>query len=128
MREHAAKGDWPTGLAEGLSELTKGLAGLADAARWGHPTEEAGPAAERITVTRIDLDKDGSAGSAPADPPAWTATDPAGDPARELERLLDRFRDQVRDAARDGRVTADRLNEARTVLGQAGERLKRLLG
>ncbi|MCG6498682.1 PadR family transcriptional regulator [Kitasatospora sp. A2-31] len=128
VREHAARGDWPTGLAEGLSELTKGLAGLADAARWGHPAEEAGPAAERITVTRIDLDKDEPAGSAPADPPAWTATDPAADPARELERLLDRFRDQVRDAARDGRVTADRLAEARAVLGQAGERLKRLLG
>ena len=40
VREHAAKGDWSTGLAEGLSELTKGLAGLADAARWGHPTAE----------------------------------------------------------------------------------------
>ncbi|MFJ3789125.1 helix-turn-helix transcriptional regulator [Kitasatospora sp. NPDC090091] len=128
VREHAAKGDWPTGLAEGLSELTKGLAGLADAARWGNPAEEAGPAAERITVTRIDLDKDEPAGTAPADLPAWTATDPAGDPARELERLLDRFRDQVRDAARDGRVTADRLAEARAVLGRSGERLKRLLG
>ncbi|WP_395294395.1 PadR family transcriptional regulator [Kitasatospora hibisci] len=128
VREHAAKGDWPTGLAEGLSELTKGLAGLADAARWGHPAGDTAPTAERITVTRIDLDKDEPAGTAPADLPAWTATDPAGDPARELERLLDRFRDQVRDAARDGGVTADRLAEARTVLGRAGERLKRLLG
>ncbi|WP_344330581.1 helix-turn-helix transcriptional regulator, partial [Kitasatospora putterlickiae] len=46
VRDHAARGDWPTGLAEGLSELTKGLAGLADAARWGHPSDEkAGPAA-----------------------------------------------------------------------------------
>ncbi|RGD61341.1 PadR family transcriptional regulator [Kitasatospora xanthocidica] len=127
VREHAAKGDWPTGLAEGLSELTKGLAGLADAARWGHGAEEA-PAepAERVTVTRIDLDKDGS--DTPADLPPWAATDPAGDPARELERLLDRFRDQVRDAARDGGVNADTLAEARTVLGAAGERLKRLLG
>ncbi|MFF2354096.1 PadR family transcriptional regulator [Kitasatospora sp. NPDC058115] len=134
VRDHAARGDWPTGLAEGLSELTKGLAGLADAARWGHPAEEksgaagGAPAAERVTVTRIDLDKDEPADGAPAEPPAWTATDPAGDPARELERLLDRFRDQVRDAARDGGVTPDRLAEARGVLGTAGERLKRLLG
>ncbi len=134
VREHAARGDWPTGLAEGLSELTKGLAGLADAARWGHPGEGKGgpaadaPGAERVTVTRIDLDEDGPAGTAPADLPPWTATDPAGDPARELERLLDRFRDQVRDAARDGGVTPDRLAEARAVLGTAGERLKRLLG
>ncbi|MET8700009.1 PadR family transcriptional regulator [Kitasatospora sp. NPDC004723] len=143
VREHATRGDWPTGLAEGLSELTKGLAGLADAARWGHPSDEKGekgekagtarpsagaPGAERITVTRIDLDKDEPAGAAPADLPPWTATDPAGDPARELERLLDRFRDQVRDAARDGGVTPDRLAEARGLLGEAGERLKRLLG
>ncbi|MFH8379653.1 PadR family transcriptional regulator [Kitasatospora sp. NPDC018058] len=123
VREHAAKGDWPTGLAEGLSELTKGLAGLADAARWGQPADEP---AEKITVTRIDLDKDGA--TAPADLPAWTRTDPAEDPARELERLLDRFRDQVRDTARDGGVSADELAEARSVLGAAGERLKRLLG
>ncbi|MFE5585960.1 PadR family transcriptional regulator [Kitasatospora sp. NPDC056531] len=123
VREHAAKGDWPTGLAEGLSELTKGLAGLADAARWGQPADEP---AEKITVTRIDLDKDGATAS--ADLPPWARTDPAEDPARELERLLDRFRDQVRDAARDGGVSADELAEARSVLGTAGERLKRLLG
>ncbi|MFF3074731.1 helix-turn-helix transcriptional regulator [Kitasatospora sp. NPDC057936] len=128
VREHAAKGDWPTGLAEGLSELTKGLAGLADAARWGHPGAEAPAApADEVTVTRIDLDKDEPA-AAPADLPPWAATDPAGDPARELERLLDRFRDQVRDAARDGGVTPEGLAEARSVLGAAGERLKRLLG
>ncbi|MEU8921287.1 PadR family transcriptional regulator [Kitasatospora sp. NPDC048545] len=126
VREHAAKGDWPTGLAEGLAELTKGLSGLADAARWGQPSDESAPADERITVTRIDLDADESA--APADLPSWARTDPAGDPARELERLLDRFRDQVRDAARDGGVSADRLAEAGAVLGAAGERLKRLLG
>ncbi|MFG3223469.1 PadR family transcriptional regulator [Kitasatospora sp. NPDC048194] len=130
VREHAAKGDWPTGLAEGLAELTKGLAGLADAARWGHQSTEEPD--EQVRVTRIDLDKDAPAGStaptAPADLPPWTRTDPAGDPARELERLLDRFRDQVRDAARDGGVSAEGLAEARTVLGTAGERLKRLLG
>ncbi|MFJ9609814.1 helix-turn-helix transcriptional regulator [Kitasatospora sp. NPDC101176] len=124
VREHAAKGDWPTGLAEGLSELTKGLSGLADAARWGHPADES---AERVTVTRIDLDED-AAPTAPEDLPSWARTDPAGDPARELERLLDRFRDQVRDAARDGGVDGDALAEASSVLGTAGERLKRLLG
>ncbi|MFJ9947983.1 PadR family transcriptional regulator [Kitasatospora sp. NPDC091207] len=127
VRDHAARGDWPTGLAEGLSELTKGLAGLADAARWGHPAADADAPAEKVTVTRIDLDEGEPAG-APADLPPWAATDPAGDPARELERLLDRFRDQVRDAARDGGVTAERLAEARSVLGAAGERLRRLLG
>ncbi|MEV7925683.1 PadR family transcriptional regulator [Kitasatospora sp. NPDC088779] len=126
VREHAAKGDWPTGLAEGLAELTKGLSGLADAARWGQSAD--GPA-EEVTVTRIDLDKDEpTTPTAAADLPPWARTDPAGDPARELERLLDRFRDQVRDAARDGGVSSDKLAEARSVLGSAGERLKRLLG
>ncbi|MFJ8432369.1 helix-turn-helix transcriptional regulator [Kitasatospora sp. NPDC094019] len=129
VREHAARGDWPTGLAEGLSELTKGLAGLADAARWGQPGEtKEDPGAERVTVTRIDLDKDGPADAVAAELPGWAAVDPAGEPARELERLLDRFRDQVRDAARDGGVSPARLAEARAVLGTAGERLKRLLG
>ncbi len=131
VRDHAARGDWPTGLAEGLSELTKGLAGLADAAKWGHPTP-----AEDIRVTRIDLDKDGPDGSGPlpgtdevpAGLPSWTETDPAGDPARELERLLDRFRDQVRDAARDGGVTAAQLEGSRGALATAAERLRRLLG
>ncbi|WP_229758819.1 PadR family transcriptional regulator [Peterkaempfera bronchialis] len=37
VREHTAHGDWPTGLAEGLAELTKGLAGLADPTTWGVP-------------------------------------------------------------------------------------------
>ncbi|WP_371479579.1 helix-turn-helix transcriptional regulator [Kitasatospora sp. NBC_00315] len=130
VREHAARGDWPTGLAEGLSELTKGLAGLADAARWGHPTTSAPADDEEIRVTRIDLDKDGPAadGRPAADLPAWTATDPAGEPARELERLLDRFRDQVRDAARDGGVTAEQLAGSRSALAAAAERLRRLLG
>lgn len=131
VRDHAARGDWPTGLAEGLSELTKGLAGLADAAKWGHPTP-----AEDIRVTRIDLDKDGPDGGGPlpgtdevpAGLPSWTETDPAGDPARELERLLDRFRDQVRDAARDGGVTAAQLEGSRGALATAAERLRRLLG
>ncbi|MFE9422875.1 helix-turn-helix transcriptional regulator [Kitasatospora sp. NPDC006697] len=109
FREHAGAGDWPTGLSEGISELTKGLAGLADPSRWG-----AAPPPP----------------PAPQDIPGWAETDPAADPARELDRLLDRFRDQVRDAARDGRtaVTPAQLAEARAVLGEAGERLRRLLG
>ncbi|GAA1967711.1 PadR family transcriptional regulator [Kitasatospora viridis] len=109
FREHVGNGDWPTGLSEGLSELTKGLAGLADPSRW--TSSSAGTAA------------------APEDLPSWTRTDPAGDPARELDRLLDRFRDQVRDAARDGKgVTAAQLAEARALLGGTGEQLRRLLG
>ncbi|MDH6123351.1 PadR family transcriptional regulator [Kitasatospora sp. GP82] len=131
VREAAARGDWSTGLAEGLSELTRGLAGLADAAKWGQP-----PAPEEeVRVTRIDLDKDGGEAAAQpgtaepaADLPSWTETDPAADPARELERLLDRFRDQVRDTARDTGVTPAQLAGARSTLATAAERLRRLLG
>ncbi|GAA1264755.1 PadR family transcriptional regulator [Kitasatospora nipponensis] len=118
VREHAGRGDWPTGLAEGLSELTRGLAGLADSSRW----ETAG---EKVTVTRVDFEKDAPAA---ADLPSWARTDSGGEPGRELDRLLDRFRDQVRDAARDGgRVTADQLTAAQAVLAAAGERLRGIL-
>ncbi|MGK4582947.1 PadR family transcriptional regulator [Kitasatospora sp. HPMI-4] len=133
VREAAARGDWSAGLADGLSELTRGLASLADAAGWGHPTAPA----EEVRITRIDLDKEGAgrtesaAGDtdrAPVDLPPWTETDPSADPARELERLLDRFRDQIRDSARDTGVTADRLAESRTVLATAAQRLRQILG
>ncbi|MEV8094885.1 PadR family transcriptional regulator [Kitasatospora sp. NPDC085879] len=122
VREHASRGDWSTGLAEGLAELTRSLGGLADAARWGHPAPT-----EDVRITRIDLDKDGGddGGDAAAaeDLPDWARTDPAGDPARELERLLDRFRDHVRDAARDGGVTPDQLTRAQSALAAAARRL-----
>ncbi|MFJ1704314.1 helix-turn-helix transcriptional regulator [Kitasatospora sp. NPDC088346] len=125
VREHTARGDWSTGLAEGLAELTKGLSSLADAARWGGQSE-----GEEVRVTRIDLDKDADgAGPATTELPGWARTDPAGDPARELERLLDRFRDRVRDAARDGRgVTPTQLADSQAVLASAAERIHRLLG
>jgi DNA-binding PadR family transcriptional regulator len=115
FREHVGSGDWPTGLTEGLSELTRGLAGLADPSRWGGNATDA---------TRTDLGKE-----APQDLPGWARTEPGADPSRELERLLDRFRDQVRDAARDGKpVTEEQLWEARAVLTGAAERLRRTLG
>ncbi|PYC68154.1 PadR family transcriptional regulator [Streptomyces tateyamensis] len=114
VRDHASRGDWPTGLAEGFSELTKGLAGLADPSRWGTTDEKAGAA-------RADQPK------VPADLPDWARIDPAGDPARELDRLLDRFRDQVRDTARDaGHLTPDQLASAQGALATAATQLRRL--
>ncbi|GAA2752276.1 PadR family transcriptional regulator [Kitasatospora cinereorecta] len=112
IREHAGRGDWSTGLAEGLAELTRGLGSLADAAKWGHPTAE-----EQVKVTRIDVDQD-----EPADLPDWARVDTTADPARELERLLDRFRDHVRDAARDSGVTAEQLARAQAVLAAAAKK------
>lgn len=119
VKEAAAGGDWSAGLAEGLSELTRSLGGLADAARWGRSTDLP---AEEITVDRIDLDKPA------ADLPGWAATDPAADPARELERLLDRLRDQVRDTARDTGVTSAQLASAQQVLADTVLQLRRVLG
>ncbi|MGW4652694.1 PadR family transcriptional regulator [Kitasatospora sp. NPDC004289] len=123
VKEAASRGDWSTGLAEGLSEITRSLSGLADAAKWG-----ATSVAEDIKVSRVDFDKDRSTERTtekPADLPGWAVTDPAGDPARELERLLDRFRDQVRDAARDHGVTRAGLADAQATLAAAAERLRR---
>jgi DNA-binding PadR family transcriptional regulator len=117
IRASAKNGDWPGGLAEGLSELTRTLTGLADPSRWSGP---AAPTAEE--GVRIDLDKDEPAEA--ADLPSWTETNPAGDPLRELGGLLDRFRDEVRDSARDGGFDASRLARAREVLADAAKRLR----
>lgn len=134
IREAHAGGDWSTGVAEGISELTKGLASIADA--WGGqqrpPQDEAagedikreagkrgdikrGDSKDEDTkVTRIDLDEEPPAGL-----PDWARTDPSADSARELERLLDRFRDRIRDAARDGGVTPHQLAATQRALARA---------
>ncbi|MFF0297013.1 PadR family transcriptional regulator [Kitasatospora sp. NPDC004614] len=117
VREHTSHGDWSTGLAEGLAELTRGLGSLADAARWGsHETPATETPAPEEPV-RIDLDKSDT------ELPDWARTDPAGDPARELERLLDRFRDHVRDTARDRGVDAAGLARAQQALAAAARAL-----
>ncbi|QMU72593.1 PadR family transcriptional regulator [Streptacidiphilus sp. P02-A3a] len=131
MRAHAKTGDWPTGLADGLAELTRTLSGLADPTRWNPPT---GTGPGPVTAERVDLDKDapgpedaaeGSPQDAPpADLPGWTETDPSGQPLRELTGLLDRFRDEVRDEARDQGFTAHDLSRARAVLAEAARRLR----
>ncbi|MFC1417314.1 helix-turn-helix transcriptional regulator [Streptacidiphilus cavernicola] len=123
IRAGAKNGDWPSGLSEGLAELTRTLSGLADPSRWGGPAPST---AESVRVDRIDLDKDGAEDGAEdaADLPSWTATDPSGDPLRELSGLLDRFRDEVRDSARDAGFDAAGLSRARAVLTDAARRLR----
>ena len=129
IRAHAKNGDWPTGLAEGLSELTRTLTGLADPSRWGAPPADT---ATRPTGERVDLDNDAGepvvdsapTDSTPTDLPPWTVTDPDGEPVPEFTRLLDRFRDEVRDAARDGGFDAGDLTRARAVLAEAARRLR----
>ncbi|WP_405388668.1 helix-turn-helix transcriptional regulator [Streptomyces sp. NBC_01102] len=106
VQEHFARGDWPTGVREGLAEITGQLGGFARTGSWP-------------SYTRPD----------PAAPDVEWAVDtaPTGDPARDLDRLLDRFRDDVRDAARDRGVTETQLTEARHHLATAATQLDRLL-
>ncbi|MFD6420217.1 helix-turn-helix transcriptional regulator [Streptomyces sp. NPDC060194] len=132
VQDHFARGDWPKGVQEGLSALTRelgGLGGLGGAPKgWG-----AGPRAGDdvdVDLRRTDTAPADPPATAPADAvptpaepaadPAWsTDLPPSGDPARDLERLLDRFRDDIRDAARDSGVSPAQLDEARRHLSAA---------
>ncbi|WP_327244389.1 PadR family transcriptional regulator [Streptomyces sp. NBC_01320] len=106
VQEHFARGDWPTGVREGLAEITGRLAGYTGTT--GRPP-----------YTRPEP---------PAGDPDWgKETGTTGDPARDLDRLLDRFRDDIRDAARDRGVTEDQLVEARRHLSTAAARIGALL-
>ncbi|MEU0068488.1 helix-turn-helix transcriptional regulator [Streptomyces sp. NPDC006332] len=127
VQDHFARGDWPTGVREGLSELAKefGEFGKDYGKEFGKdfgfgrgPTEQAAPAPE-YTHTPEDF---------PAEyEPSWAHEDPTGDPPRDLERLLDRFRDDIRDAARDHGVTPDQLRDTRRHLSTAAAHIGALL-
>lgn len=109
VQGHFARGDWPTGVREGLSELAGQLSGMT----WppSSPSGGARPAPE-----------------SPSSAPEWAKDTPeTGDPARDLDRLLDRFRDDIRDAARDNGVTESQLGEARRHLSMAAAHITALL-
>ncbi|AVV40527.1 helix-turn-helix transcriptional regulator [Streptomyces sp. ID05-04B] len=140
VQDHFARGDWPTGVREGLTELAKEFgefgkdfgrgygrdfgfgraAGTTDRKTAGRPerpgTTDRSPAQDLSGTP----DYSGTPEDFPAAyEPAWAHEDTGGDPARDLDRLLDRFRDDIRDAARDHGVTADQLREARRHLSTA---------
>lgn len=114
VQEHFARGDWPSGVREGLAEITGQLGGFARSGAWppfGRPEPDDTPAAP-----------------APEEAPGWDEDAPVtGDPVRDLDRLLDHFRDGIRDAARDHGVTETQLAEARRHLGAATARIEALL-
>ncbi|MBW8793074.1 MAG: helix-turn-helix transcriptional regulator [Streptomyces sp.] len=144
VQDHFARGDWPTGVREGLAELAKEFGdfgkdyGMNFGKGFGTRTEPA-PG----TGTGTNLHKPAPAASSAAAPeysqtaedfpaqyvPAWAHGDETdtGDAARDLDRLLDRFRDDIRDAARDHGVTPDQLREARRHLSAAAARIGALL-
>ncbi|MFD7615126.1 helix-turn-helix transcriptional regulator [Streptomyces sp. NPDC059828] len=107
VQDHFARGDWPAGVRDGMSELTSQLGNLARGTKAWPPF---------IKPDAADAD------------PGWAKDTPdSGDPARDLERLLDRLRDEVRDAARDHGVTAPQLAEARRHLSSAATHIVALL-
>ncbi|MEV2215850.1 helix-turn-helix transcriptional regulator [Streptomyces sp. NPDC050997] len=129
VQDHFARGDWPTGVREGLTELAKEFGELGKDygkefgkdfgfGRGPGDAEKAAPAPE-YTHTPEDF---------PAGyEPSWAHEDPTGDPPRDLERLLDRFRDDIRDAARDHGVTPDQLRDTRRHLSTAAAHIGALL-
>ncbi|MCC9154358.1 helix-turn-helix transcriptional regulator [Streptomyces parvulus] len=130
VQDHFARGDWPTGLREGLSELAKEVGdfgkdfGKEFGKDWGFGRTDTGTAASRPDYSTTP--EDFPAGYAPA----WAHEDAAestGDPARDLERLLDRFRDDIRDAARDRGVSPDQLRDARRHLSAAAAHIGAVL-
>ncbi|MGW2182433.1 helix-turn-helix transcriptional regulator [Streptomyces sp. NPDC001732] len=106
VQEHFARGDWPSGVREGLAEITGQLGSFARTGTWP-PYVKPEPA---------DADPDWGKDAART-----------GDPARDLDRLLDRFRDDIRDAARDRGVTEEQVTEARRHLSTAAAHIGALL-
>ncbi|MGW0872386.1 helix-turn-helix transcriptional regulator [Streptomyces sp. NPDC002740] len=145
VQDHFSRGDWPTGVREGLTELAKefsdfgreygrdfGFGRTGTTGSTGSTTtattrpEDSRTAKDSRTQedSRTPEDSRAAYSRTPEDfpaeyEPAWAHEDTGGDPARDLDRLLDRFRDDIRDAARDHGVTGDQLREARRHLSTA---------
>ncbi|WP_306323450.1 MULTISPECIES: PadR family transcriptional regulator [unclassified Streptomyces] len=102
VQDHFTRGDWPTGVREGLTELAKEFGEFGKS--WAKPEPQYRPPSDEVPAEYV---------------PSWASEDPTDDPARDLDRLLDRFRDDIRDAARDHGVSADQLRETRRHLSEA---------
>ncbi|ANH93387.1 MULTISPECIES: PadR family transcriptional regulator [unclassified Streptomyces] len=127
VQDHFARGDWPTGVREGLTELTKEFGdfgkefgkGLAKDFGFGAPA--GGGPAHRPEYSETPKEF-------PAVyEPSWAHDHSTGDPARDLDRLLDRFRDDIRDAARDHGVSTDQVDAARRHLSAAAAHIGAVL-
>ncbi|MER6014672.1 PadR family transcriptional regulator [Streptomyces bluensis] len=122
VQDHFARGDWPTGVREGLSELAKEFGDFGK--DWGKDFGFGRPGATSTTGTPDTATPSPEYTTTPEDFPAeyepvWAHEASTGNPARDLDRLLDRFRDDIRDAARDQGITEDQLREARRHLSTA---------
>ena len=130
VQDHFARGDWPTGVREGLTELAREFGNFGKDYGYGRPGDGRDP---KPTATTRPEDSGPpeyfhTPQDFPADhEPAWAHEDSSGDPARDLDRLLDRFRDDIRDAARDHGVTTDQLRDARRHLSSAAAHIGAIL-
>ncbi|MFF9242168.1 helix-turn-helix transcriptional regulator [Streptomyces sp. NPDC014801] len=123
VQDRFARGDWPNGVKEGLTELAKefGDFGSTFGKEFGWGRSGADRARPEPEYERTPEDF-------PAvHEPSWAHDAPTGDPARDLDRLLDRFRDDIRDAARDHGVDADQLRDARRHLSTAAAHIAAIL-
>ncbi|MDT0566655.1 helix-turn-helix transcriptional regulator [Streptomyces sp. DSM 3412] len=150
VQDHFTRGDWPTGVREGLTELAKEFGEFGK--EFGEFGKDFGKEFGKDfgfgrTGAEPGSGAAGAAGSAgtgtttggvpeysttPEDfpagyEPAWVHETPTGDPSRDLDRLLDRFRDDIRDAARDHGVTEDQLRDARRHLSTAAAHIGAIL-
>ncbi|MGY1578457.1 helix-turn-helix transcriptional regulator [Streptomyces sp. MN13] len=149
VQDHFSRGDWPTGLREGLTELAKefgefgkdfgkefgkdlgfgranGTKTAPERERPEAPERDHSPATERAYSPQPEYSP--TPEEFPADyEPSWAHEPPTGDPARDLDRLLDRFRDDIRDTARDHGVSPDQLRDARRHLSAAAAHIGALL-
>ncbi|MGW3117377.1 PadR family transcriptional regulator [Streptomyces sp. NPDC001107] len=127
VQDHFARGDWPTGVREGLTELAKEFGDFGkDFGRefgkdFGFGRTGTGTSAARPEYSHTKEDF-------PAEyEPSWAHEATTGDPSRDLDRLLDRFRDDIRDAARDHGVTDEQLRDARRHLSTAAAHIGAIL-
>ncbi|WP_030899550.1 PadR family transcriptional regulator [Streptomyces sp. NRRL F-5126] len=138
VQGHFARGDWPTGVREGLSEIVGQLGSLAKGGGWpATPADDREHGAAPSDRTEPKAPPSDTANAAPTAgstapggdaAPSWAADTPSTDnPERDLERLLDRFRDDVRDASRDHGVTSAQLGEIRRHLSTAAAHITALL-
>ncbi|MFI2615687.1 helix-turn-helix transcriptional regulator [Streptomyces sp. NPDC018584] len=130
VQDHFARGDWPAGVQEGLSELAKEFGEFSMDFGKHFPRPTSGTESEAASGTGA---RAGSEPGSPAGPkftgaregltvdytPDWAQEEPTGNPARDLDRLLDRFRDDVRDTARDHGISKDQLHAVRDHLSAA---------
>ncbi|MFE2300495.1 helix-turn-helix transcriptional regulator [Streptomyces sp. NPDC059445] len=122
VQDHFARGDWPTGVREGLTELAKefGDFGKNFGKDFGKDLGKEFGFGRTPSGAPVDAEYSATPEDFPAAyEPDWAHEDSTGNPARDLDRLLDRFRDDIRDTSRDHGITEDQLRDVRRHLSAA---------